>query len=110
MTRPRRRSRSAEPLSLEYESPASRRVFYCPAGFARLALAPTSDQTALSNANWEGDMDRTASGLVNGLIGVAIFSASLPATRVAVLQFDPLFLTAARAAIAGLLGLGLLLL
>ena len=55
-------------------------------------------------------MDRTASGLVNGLIGVVIFSASLPATRVAVLQFDPLFLTAARAAIAGLLGLGLLLL
>lgn len=55
-------------------------------------------------------MDRTASGWVNGLIGVIIFSASLPATRVAVLEFDPLFLTAARAAIAGLLGLGLLLL
>ena len=46
-------------------------------------------------------MDRTASGLVNGLIGVVIFSASLPATRVAVLQFDPVFLTVARAAIAG---------
>jgi len=55
-------------------------------------------------------MDRTTSGLVNGLIGVVIFSASLPATRVAVLQFDPVFLTAARAAIAGLLALGLLLL
>jgi drug/metabolite transporter (DMT)-like permease len=55
-------------------------------------------------------MDRTATGLVNGLIGVVIFSASLPATRVAVLEFDPLFLTAARAAIAGVLGLGLLLL
>jgi drug/metabolite transporter (DMT)-like permease len=50
-----------------------------------------------------------ASGLVNGLIGVLIFSASLPATRVAVLQFDPLFLTAARAAIPGILGLALLL-
>ncbi|MDQ2634237.1 MAG: DMT family transporter [Pseudomonadota bacterium] len=58
----------------------------------------------------EKHADRTASGLVNGLIGVVIFSASLPATRVAVLQFDPLFLTGARAAIAGLLGLGLLLL
>lgn len=58
----------------------------------------------------ETRMDRTASGWVNGLIGVIIFSASLPATRVAVLEFDPLFLTAARAAIAGLLGLGLLLL
>ncbi|MEW9835385.1 DMT family transporter [Mesorhizobium marinum] len=55
-------------------------------------------------------MDRTTSGWINGLIGVVIFSASLPATRVAVLQFDPLFLTAARAAIAGLLGLGLLFL
>jgi drug/metabolite transporter (DMT)-like permease len=58
----------------------------------------------------EAHIDRTASGWVNGLIGVVIFSASLPATRVAVLEFDPLFLTAARAAIAGLLGLGLLLL
>ncbi|MCX7302788.1 MAG: DMT family transporter [Hyphomicrobiales bacterium] len=54
-------------------------------------------------------MDRTRSGLVNGLIGVVIFSASLPATRVAVMQFDPVFLTAARAAIAGLLALGMLL-
>jgi drug/metabolite transporter (DMT)-like permease len=54
-------------------------------------------------------MDKSASGFVNGLIGVIIFSASLPATRVAVLQFDPLFLTVTRAAIAGLLGLALLL-
>jgi drug/metabolite transporter (DMT)-like permease len=53
-------------------------------------------------------MDRTASGLTNGLLGVLIFSGSLPATRVAVLQFDPVFLTVARAAIAGLLGLCLL--
>ena len=53
--------------------------------------------------------DRTA-GLFNGFLGVAIFSGSLPATRVAVLAFDPLFLTVARAAIAGLIGLALLLL
>jgi drug/metabolite transporter (DMT)-like permease len=52
-------------------------------------------------------MDKTAGGLINGLIGVLIFSASLPATRVAVQQFDPVFLTVARAAIAGLLGLAL---
>jgi EamA-like transporter family len=59
---------------------------------------------------WYGArVDRTASGLVNGLIGVVIFSASLPATRAAVQQFDPVFLTVARAAIAGLLGLALLL-
>jgi drug/metabolite transporter (DMT)-like permease len=54
-------------------------------------------------------MDRTTGGLINGLIGMLIFSASLPATRVAVLQFDPVFLTVARAAIAGVLGLCLLL-
>lgn len=50
-----------------------------------------------------------ATGWINGLIGVTIFSGSLPATRVAVLQLDPIFLTAARAAIAGALALCLLL-
>ena len=54
-------------------------------------------------------MDKTASGLANGLLGVLIFSGSLPATRVAVAELDPIFLTGARASIAGLLGLGLLL-
>ncbi|MBB2754937.1 UNVERIFIED_ORG: drug/metabolite transporter (DMT)-like permease [Rhizobium aethiopicum] len=54
-------------------------------------------------------MDRMASGWINGFIGVVIFSGSLPATRVAVMQFDPVFLTVARAAIAGILALGLLL-
>ena len=52
-------------------------------------------------------MERTTSGWINGLIGVVIFSGSLPATRLAVMQFDPVFLTVARAAIAGLLALGL---
>ena len=55
-------------------------------------------------------MDRTGAGWLNGLIGVAIFSGSLPATRVAVLEFDPVFLTVARATIAGLIALLLLLL
>lgn len=54
-------------------------------------------------------MFTTANGWINGLIGVLIFSGSLPATRVAVAQLDPLFLTGARAAIAGLLGAVLLL-
>lgn len=53
-------------------------------------------------------MDKTTSGWINGLLGVAIFSGSLPATRVAVMEFDPVFLTVARAAIAGLLALCLL--
>lgn len=55
-------------------------------------------------------MDKNSSGWLHGFIGVLIFSGSLPATRLAVLDFDPLFLTVARASIAGLLALGLLLL
>lgn len=54
-------------------------------------------------------MDRGMEGWTSGAIGVLIFSGSLPATRVAVAGFDPLFLTGARAVIAGLLSLGLIL-
>ncbi|RQO60647.1 EamA family transporter [Paucibacter sp. KBW04] len=55
-------------------------------------------------------MDKRSGGWLNGFIGVLIFSGSLPATRLAVQGFEPLFLTAARASIAGLLALALLLL
>ncbi|SDS85390.1 EamA-like transporter family protein [Pseudomonas sp. Z003-0.4C(8344-21)] len=48
------------------------------------------------------------SGWINGFIGVLIFSGSLPATRLAVLEFDPVFLTVLRAAIAGVLAVVLL--
>lgn len=58
----------------------------------------------------ERRMDKQASGWINGLLGVLIFSGSLPATRVAVMELDPVFLTGARAAIAGLLALALLIL
>lgn len=54
--------------------------------------------------------DDITRGWINGVIGVVIFSGSLPATRVAVLEFDPVFLTVARAAIAGVLALALLVL
>ncbi|NBF15501.1 EamA family transporter [Pseudomonas sp. Fl4BN2] len=50
------------------------------------------------------------SGWLNGFIGVVIFSGSLPATKVAVLEFDPIFLTLARATIAGAIALCVLLL
>ena len=53
-------------------------------------------------------MDKTTNGWVSGMIGVLIFSGSLPATRLAVQGLDPLFLTTARATIAALLGLALL--
>ncbi|MFJ3525383.1 DMT family transporter [Pseudomonas sp. NPDC090203] len=51
---------------------------------------------------------KTSSGWLNGLIGVIIFSGSLPATRIAVQEFAPVFLTVARASIAGALALGML--
>ena len=53
-------------------------------------------------------MAKQKSGWVYGFIGVVIFSASLPATRVAVAEFDPIFLTFIRAAIAGALAAALL--
>lgn len=46
----------------------------------------------------------------HGAAGMLIFSASLPATRLAVAALDPYFVTAGRAVVAGLLGAGLLLL
>ncbi|TWI25153.1 DMT family transporter [Sphingobacterium siyangense] len=49
--------------------------------------------------------ENTASGWLNGFIGVVLFSGSLPATRMAVLAFDPVFVTLARASIAGILAL-----
>lgn len=48
-------------------------------------------------------------GWISGFIGVLIFSGSLPATRLAVMQIDPFFLTVLRASIAGLVGAALLL-
>ncbi len=36
-------------------------------------------------------MNRFMNGWVNGFIGVAIFAGSLPATRVAVMGFEPVF-------------------
>lgn len=55
-------------------------------------------------------MQRTAmDGWGSGLLGVIIFSGSLPATRIAIGGFSPLFLTSARAVIAACLGAALLL-
>lgn len=53
-------------------------------------------------------MKTSMDGWGSGLAGVIIFSGSLPATRIAVADFSPLFLTSARAVIAALLGAALL--
>ncbi|HRP33941.1 MAG TPA: DMT family transporter [Agriterribacter sp.] len=49
-------------------------------------------------------------GWISGFIGMLMFSGSLPATRIAVLGLPPLFVTGARAVIAGLLAIGALIL
>jgi len=52
---------------------------------------------------------RNKLGLALGIAGVFLFAGTLPATRLAVAAIDPLFLTAARATIAGVAGLSVLL-
>ncbi|MER1972780.1 MAG: DMT family transporter [Psychrobacter alimentarius] len=49
-------------------------------------------------------MKKLTQGWISGLVGVVIFAGSLPATRLAVMDFDPMFLTAVRATLAALLG------
>lgn len=51
---------------------------------------------------------RNRLGLALGVAGVFLFAGTLPATRLTVAAIDPLFLTAARASIAGIAGLSLL--
>ena len=55
-------------------------------------------------------LNEGAKGWINGFIGMLIFSASMPATKVAVTGFDPVFLTASRAGIAAMLAALLLVL
>lgn len=58
--------------------------------------------------NIVGAKQQVHAGWLNGLLGVIIFSGSLPATRIAVLEMDPFFLTFLRASIAGLVAVALL--
>lgn len=55
-------------------------------------------------------MKAVSNGWLNGFLAVVIFAGSLPATKVAVMDMSPAFVTVARAAIAGVLGLFLLIL
>ena len=54
-------------------------------------------------------MNKTMGGFVWGGLGMICFSGSMPATRAALAGFDPVFLTLARAVLAGLLALAALL-
>lgn len=53
--------------------------------------------------------DQSLNGWINGFIGVLLFSGSMPATKLAVMDMDPIFVTIARAGIAGVLALSVLL-
>lgn len=54
--------------------------------------------------------NRQTLGLLLGVLGVIVFAGSLPASRVAVTEVTPYFLTAVRATLAGLGGLAMLVL
>lgn len=47
-------------------------------------------------------------GLAFGVLGVAVFAGSLPASRIAISEVDPYFLTAMRASLAGFGGVAML--
>src|ERR1043166_6471883 len=52
---------------------------------------------------------RARLGLLLGFVGMVIFGGTLPATRIAVSQIDPIALTSLRTVIAGLCSLVLLI-
>jgi drug/metabolite transporter (DMT)-like permease len=62
--------------------------------------------TTLNPTTTVGPASDEARGMLLGLIGVAIFSLTLPFTRLAVRELDPLFLTLARALGAAVLAAG----
>ncbi|WP_145539904.1 DMT family transporter [Yersinia alsatica] len=72
-------------------------------------MANYSEKTGRAVALNQQTDNKLAQGWLNGFIGMLIFSGSLPATRVAVLEFSPLFLTGMRAVIAALLAMSVLM-
>jgi drug/metabolite transporter (DMT)-like permease len=85
------------PLAIQFHQIARR--CSCPDASSSRIRALQSKDAAMQGAT---------KGWGSGLVGVIIFSGSLPATRIAVGGFTPLFLTSARAVIAALLGAALL--
>lgn len=66
------------------------------------ARVPIRD-LSFANAPVSGRFSRETLGLLIGGVGVVIFGVTLPMTRLAVQGLDPFFVTAGRAALAGLL-------
>lgn len=57
----------------------------------------------MKNELVEGSKSHQLAGWINGFVAIIMFSGSMPATRVAVLEMPALFLTVSRAGIAGVL-------
>src|SRR5215213_9600591 len=92
-----------------HAKPSPARIYRrCPSGLLRMSSEQLSGSTDRVGDVDNTTMQRTSAGWGNGLLGVIIFSGSLPATRVAVGGFTPLFLTSARAVIAALIGVAVL--
>jgi drug/metabolite transporter (DMT)-like permease len=65
----------------------------------------SDNEVKMANSALNKPAHSALSGWLNGLLGVVIFSGSLPATRIAVLEMSPFFLTFLRASLAGLLAI-----
>jgi drug/metabolite transporter (DMT)-like permease len=63
----------------------------------------SDNEVKMANSALNKPAHSALAGWLNGLLGVVIFSGSLPATRIAVLEMSPFFLTFLRASLAGLL-------
>lgn len=69
---------------------------------------PAPAQSTQSSPHSSPHSSPPSGGMLLGLIGVAIFSQTLPFTRMAVAELDPLFVALGRAVLAAVLALALL--
>lgn len=74
-------------------------------GLQKTIRAPANELTTRAMS---ASPSRERLGLLLGFVGMAIFGGTLPATRIAVSEIDPIALTSLRTAIAGLCSLALL--
>jgi drug/metabolite transporter (DMT)-like permease len=65
----------------------------------------SDNEVKMANSALNKPAHSALAGWLNGLLGVVIFSGSLPATRIAVLEMSPFFLTFLRASLAGMLAI-----
>ena len=72
-------------------------------------MADQPEGAASDTADADGPLRREAKGLLLGFVGVAIFSLTLPATRIAVVDFTPVMIGLGRAILAAAVAATILL-